>query len=117
MTSLPKLTLAAVASLALMSGAAMAQQMVFNIWHFETPESSNGITFNKALEEFKASHPDVTVNFQLKTIQQLQASGAMILNSDQAPEVLKNNKGNATADHDTSQGQQQPHEDNNKSQG
>ena len=117
MTSLPKLTLAAVASLALMSGAAMAQQKVFNIWHFEAADSSNGITFNKALEEFKSTHPDVQVNFQLKTFQQLQASGSMILNSDQAPDVLEYNKGNATAGLVASQGLLLPLDDYYKSQG
>src|SRR4051812_35508889 len=97
MMSLPKLALVAATSLALMSGTALAQQKVFNIWHFEAPDSSNGMAFGKALEEFKTTHPDVTVNFQLKTFQQLQASGSMILNSDQAPDVLEYNKGNATA--------------------
>ena len=117
MTSLPRLALVAAASLALMSGTALAQQKVFNIWHFEAADSSNGITFNKALEEFKTAHPDVTVNFQLKTFQQLQASGAMILNSDQAPDVLEYNKGNATAGLVASQGLLLPLDDYYKSQG
>ena len=52
MMSLPKLALVAATSLALMSGTALAQQKTFNIWHFEAADSSNGITFNKALEEF-----------------------------------------------------------------
>lgn len=117
MTSLPRLALVAAASLALMSGTALAQQKTFNIWHFEAADSSNGITFNKALEEFKTAHPDVTVNFQLKTFQQLQASGAMILNSDQAPDVLEYNKGNATAGLVASQGLLLPLDDYYKSQG
>lgn len=117
MMSLPKLALVAATSLALMSGTALAQQKTFNIWHFEAADSSNGITFNKALEEFKTTHPDVTVNFQLKTFQQLQASGSMILNSDQAPDVLEYNKGNATAGLVASQGLLLPLDDYYKSQG
>ena len=69
-SSFAKTALLAAASVALLTGAAFAQGKTFNIWHFEAADSSNGITFNKALEEFKTTHPDVTVNFQLKTFQQ-----------------------------------------------
>ncbi|MGO7947142.1 extracellular solute-binding protein, partial [Rhizobium ruizarguesonis] len=55
-------------------------------------------------EEFKAKHPDINVSFEKKTFQQLQASGGMILNSDQAPDVIEYNKGNATAGLVASQG-------------
>src|SRR5258707_9337842 len=118
MTSLSKLALiAAAASLTMMSSAALAQQKTFNIWWFEGADSSEGIAWGKALEEFKTTHPDVTVNFQLKTFQQLQASGSMILNSDQAPDVLEYNKGNATAGLVASQGLLLPLDDYYKSQG
>lgn len=117
MTSLSKLALVAAASLSLLSGSALAQDKVFKIWHFEAADSSNGITFNKALEEFKSAHPDVKVEFELKTFQQLQASGSMILNSDQAPDVLEYNKGNATAGLVASQGLLLPLDDYYKSEG
>ena len=117
MTSLSKLALVAAASLSLLSGTALAQDKVFKIWHFEAADSSNGITFNKALEEFKSAHPDVKVEFELKTFQQLQASGSMILNSDQAPDVLEYNKGNATAGLVASQGLLLPLDDYYKSEG
>jgi len=117
MTSLSRLALVAGAALMLLTGTAMAQQKFFKIWHFEAPDSSNGMAFGKALDEFKASHPDVTVDFQLKTFQQLQASGSMILNSDQAPDVLEYNKGNATAGLVASQGLLLPLDDYYKSQG
>ena len=117
MNSLSKLTLVATTSLMLLGSTAFAQQKVFNIWDFEAADTSEGITFNKALEEFKTAHPDVTVNFQLKTFQQLQASGSMILNSDQAPDVLEYNKGNATAGLVASQGLLLPLDDYYKSQG
>ena len=117
MTSLSKLALVAAASLSLLSGTALAQDKVFKIWHFEGADSSNGITFNKALEEFKSTHPDVKVEFELKTFQQLQASGSMILNSDQAPDVLEYNKGNATAGLVASQGLLLPLDDYYKSEG
>lgn len=104
MTSLSKLALVAGASLMLLGSPAFAQDKTFNIWWFEGADSSQGIAWTKALEEFKASHPDVTVNFEQKTFAQLQASGSMILNSDQAPDVLEYNKGNATAGLVSSQG-------------
>jgi raffinose/stachyose/melibiose transport system substrate-binding protein len=103
MNSLSKLALVAAGSLLILSNVALAQT-TFNIWWFEGADTSQGIAWTKALDEFKAKHADVTVNFQQKTFQQLQASGSMILNSDQAPDVLEYNKGNATAGLVASQG-------------
>jgi raffinose/stachyose/melibiose transport system substrate-binding protein len=117
MISLSKLTLVAATSLMLLSGTAMAQQKTFNIWWFEDPTSSEGIAWNKALDEFKTKHPDVTVNFQQKTFIQLQKAGSMILNSDQAPDLLEYNKGNATAGLVASQGLLTPLDDAYKAQG
>lgn len=104
MTSLSKLALVAAASLAMLSGPAFAQDKTFNIWWYEGADSAQGITWTKALEELKANHPDVTVNFEQKTFDQLQQSGSMILNSAEAPDVLEYNKGNATAGLVASQG-------------
>ena len=104
MTKLTKLALAAVSALAVMGGVALAQDKTFNIWWFEGADSSQGIAWTKALEEFKAKHPDVTVNFEQKTFAQLQQAGSMILNSNEAPDVLEYNKGNATAGLVASQG-------------
>ena len=104
MNSLSKLALVAAGSLLILSNVALAEQKTFNIWWFEGADTSQGIAWTKALDEFKAKHADVTVNFQQKTFQQLQASGSMILNSDQAPDVLEYNKGNATAGLVSSQG-------------
>lgn len=101
-----KLSILALATgaMVLATGMAHAQDKTFNIWWFEDPASSQGVTWTKALDEFKTKHPEVTVNFQQKTFAQLQASGSMILNSDQAPDVLEYNKGNATAGLVASQG-------------
>jgi raffinose/stachyose/melibiose transport system substrate-binding protein len=56
-----------------------------NVWWYESSDSAMGIAWNKALEEFKAAHPDVTVNFELKSWDQIQQSGSMVLNSDSTP--------------------------------
>ena len=107
----------AIGAMVLTSGLAQAQDKTFNIWWFEGADSAQGITWTKALEEFKASNPDVTVNFEQKTFAQLQASGSMILNSDQAPDVLEYNKGNATAGLVASQGLLQSLDDAYTAQG
>ena len=99
-------------------GAAHAQDSkTFNIWWFEDPTSSEGIAWTKALNEFKAAHPDVTVNFQQKTFIQLQKAGSMILNSNQAPDLLEYNKVNATAGLVASQGLLTPLDDVVKAKG
>lgn len=67
------------------------------LWHYEGPTSAMGIAWNKAIEEFKASHPGVTVKFEEKGFEQIQQNAQMILNSDSAPDILEYNKGNATA--------------------
>jgi raffinose/stachyose/melibiose transport system substrate-binding protein len=67
------------------------------LWHYEGPTSAMGIAWNKAIEEFKTSHPGVTVKFEEKSFEQIQQNAQMILNSDSAPDILEYNKGNATA--------------------
>jgi raffinose/stachyose/melibiose transport system substrate-binding protein len=67
------------------------------LWHYEGPTSAMGIAWNKAIEEFKASHPGVTVKFEEKSFEQIQQNAQMILNSDSAPDIMEYNKGNATA--------------------
>ena len=117
MNKLLKLSLAVSATALLLTGTAIAQTKTFNVWWFEDPASSEGIAWTKALDEFKAAHPDVTVNFQQKTFIQLQKAGSMILNSDQAPDLLEYNKGNATAGLVASQGLLTPLDDVYKSAG
>jgi len=64
-----------------------------------------------ALDEFKATHPGVTVNFEQKTFDQMVKAGTMVLNSNQAPDVLEFNKGNAIAGLAASQGLLTPLDD------
>jgi raffinose/stachyose/melibiose transport system substrate-binding protein len=67
------------------------------LWHYEGPTSAMGIAWDKAIAEFKTSHPGVTVKFEEKSFEQIQQNAGMILNSDSAPDILEYNKGNATA--------------------
>ncbi len=74
-----------------------AEPRVFRIWHYEAADSAMGASWADALKDFEASHPDVKVEFELKTFDQIQQTGQMILNSDDVPDVMEINKGNATA--------------------
>jgi len=79
------------------SQPALAQERVFKLWHYEPADSAMGISWNYALEQFKAMHPDVKVEFEEKVFEQIQETGMMILNSEDVPDVMEINKGNATA--------------------
>lgn len=78
-------------------GDATSGSDTFTVWWFESPESAMGIAWQDALEQFKQQHPDVDVEFELKTWDQLQQAGQMVLNSESAPDLLEYPKGNATA--------------------
>ncbi len=111
--------LASSATLALFAaGAARADDAkTFKIWWYEDPKSAAGIAWNKAIDVFKANHPGVNVEFQLKTFDQIEKAGSLILNSNQAPDLLEYNKGNGTAGLAASQGLLQPLDDVAKQKG
>ncbi len=67
------------------------------LWHYEGPTSAMGIAWNQAIKDFESSHPGVTVKFEEKGFEQIQQTAPQILNSDQAPDIMEYNKGNATA--------------------
>ncbi|MFI9171617.1 ABC transporter substrate-binding protein [Streptomyces lincolnensis] len=67
------------------------------LWHYEAPNSAMGQAWNEAIEEFKAKHPGVKVEFEAKGFEQIQKTAPMVLNSSDAPDVMEYNKGNATA--------------------
>ena len=70
---------------------------VLKLWYYESADSAMGIAWSQAVKDFEKSHPGVTVQFQLKTFEQLQKTAPMVLNSSGAPDVLEYNKGDATA--------------------
>src|SRR5438270_13699935 len=67
---------------------------VLKLWHYEAADGAMGIAWNQAIKEFEQSHPGVKVKFELKTFEQLQKTAPMILNSNDAPDVMEHNKGN-----------------------
>ncbi|HEY9523933.1 MAG TPA: sugar ABC transporter substrate-binding protein [Thermopolyspora sp.] len=67
------------------------------LWHYEGATSAMGVAWADAIKEFEAKHPGVRVKFEEKGFEQIQKTASMILNSDQAPDIMEYNKGNATA--------------------
>ncbi len=70
---------------------------VLKIWHYEPADNAIGAAWGKAMEDFQAANPDVTIEFELKTFEQIQQTAQMILNTNDVPDVMEINKGNATA--------------------
>jgi raffinose/stachyose/melibiose transport system substrate-binding protein len=97
--SRPILTVVIIAMLAALQTSVQAapQKTIFKVWHYEASDSAMGISWDGVLQDFQAAHPDVEVQFELKTFDQIQQTGQMILNSDDAPDLMEVNKGNATA--------------------
>ncbi|WP_127902248.1 ABC transporter substrate-binding protein [Solirhodobacter olei] len=92
-----KLALALLAGLTVGTGPALAASKTFKVWWYEPADGALGISWAAALKEFKQQHPDVNVEFELKTFNQINQAGSLILNSSEAPDVLEYNKGNGTA--------------------
>ncbi|RSN68350.1 sugar ABC transporter substrate-binding protein [Actinomadura sp. WAC 06369] len=94
--------LAAVAASALAlagcgGGDAESDPNVLRLWHYESPDSAMGVAWNAAIKEFEKTHPGVKVEFEEKGFEQIQKTASMVLNSDDAPDIMEYNKGNATA--------------------
>ncbi|WP_306319061.1 MULTISPECIES: extracellular solute-binding protein [unclassified Streptomyces] len=67
------------------------------LWHYEAQNSAMGVAWNAAIKEFEAQHPGVEVKFEEKSFDQIQKTASMVLGSDDAPDLMEYNKGNATA--------------------
>lgn len=63
-----------------------------------------GAAWDEAMKQFQAKHPDVELVYENKGFEQIRQTAQMILNSDEAPDVMEYNKGNATAGLLSSQG-------------
>lgn len=77
--------------------AAAQDKPTLKIWYYEAADSAMGQSWADAQADFQSAHPDVTLDFELKTFDQIQQTAQMILNSDDVPDVMEINKGNATA--------------------
>lgn len=84
--------------------AAASEGGTLKLWHYEGENSAMAIAWNKAIETFKTEHPGVTVDVERKAFEQIQQNAGMILSSDEGPDIMEYNKGNATAGLLASQG-------------
>ncbi|MGN9908482.1 ABC transporter substrate-binding protein [Phytohabitans sp. LJ34] len=78
-------------------GASGGDGKTLKLWHYEGATSAMGVAWAEAIKQFEASHPGVKVQFEAKGFEQIRQSAGMILNSDEAPDIMEYNKGNATA--------------------
>lgn len=74
------------------------------LWHYEGETSAMAIAWNEAIAVFEDEHPGVTVEFEQKAFEQIQDTAGMVLSSDEGPDLMEYNKGNATAGLLASQG-------------
>jgi raffinose/stachyose/melibiose transport system substrate-binding protein len=69
----------------------------FKIWHYESETAAMGLAWAEAMKQFQVKHPDVKIVYENKGFEQIRQTAQMILNSEDAPDVMEYNKGNATA--------------------
>ncbi len=92
--------IAAIAVAPAMAGGSKDKQTgprEFKIWHYESDTGAMGVAWTEAMKQFQAKHPDVKIVYENKGFEQIRQTAQMILNSDEAPDVMEYNKGNATA--------------------
>ncbi|MFD1715411.1 ABC transporter substrate-binding protein [Amnibacterium flavum] len=73
------------------------------LWHFEAQNSAMGIAWDEAIKVFE-EETGAKVEYEEKAFEQIRSTASQVLNSDQAPDILEYNKGNATAGLLASQG-------------
>lgn len=73
------------------------------IWHYEEDNGAQGKAWAKAMELFE-QETGIKVEFEKKSFEQIRQTASQVLNSDDAPDVMEYNKGNATAGLLASQG-------------
>jgi raffinose/stachyose/melibiose transport system substrate-binding protein len=76
---------------------ATSQPRVLDLWYYEPPDGALGKAWAAAQTQFLATHPGVTIHFELHTFEQMQATAQMFLNSSSAPDLIEINKGAANA--------------------
>lgn len=83
--------------------AAEESDDTLTLWHFESETSAMGIAWEEAIKVFE-EETGAKVEFEAKSFEQIRQTSSQVLNSDEAPDILEYNKGNATAGLLASQG-------------
>lgn len=104
--------IAALGAAALSGCGPQAQESdgVLTMWHYEGSNSAMGIAWDRAIEVFE-EETGATVEFEERSFEQIRQTASQVLNSDEAPDLLEYNKGNATAGLLASQGLLAPLDD------
>ena len=76
---------------------------VLKLWHFESETSAMGVAWDQAIKTFE-EETGAKVEFEEKSFEQIRSTASQVLNSNEAPDILEYNKGNATAGLLASQG-------------
>jgi raffinose/stachyose/melibiose transport system substrate-binding protein len=84
-------------------GGGSSDPNTLKLWHFESETSAMGIAWDQAIETFE-EETGAKVEFEAKSFEQIRSTASQVLNSDEAPDILEYNKGNATAGLLASQG-------------
>ncbi len=74
------------------------------LWHYEAEDGATGKAWAEAMRIFEETHPGVKIEFEKKAFDQIQNTAGMVLSSDEGPDIMEYNKGNATAGLLASQG-------------
>lgn len=80
-----------------------ASSNTLKLWHFESEDSAMGKAWNEAIKVFE-EETGAKVEFEAKAFEQIRTTASQVLNSNEAPDILEYNKGNATAGLLASQG-------------
>lgn len=84
-------------------GEADGEGRTLKLWHYEGEDSAMGIAWDEAIRVFE-EETGATVEFERKAFEQIQQTAGMVLSSDEGPDIMEYNKGNATAGLLSSQG-------------
>ncbi|MCP2636188.1 extracellular solute-binding protein [Microbacterium sp. HD4P20] len=104
LTAVGALTIGALAlSACAAGGGEEADDNTLTLWHFEGENSAMGIAWEEAIKVFE-EETGATVEFEAKSFEQIRSTSSQVLNSDEAPDIMEYNKGNATAGLLASQG-------------
>jgi raffinose/stachyose/melibiose transport system substrate-binding protein len=86
------------------AGGGDTDDSTLTIWHYENEDSAMGQAWATAIEIFEEENPDVTVDVEKQTFEQIQKNAKIVLTGDDVPDVMEFNKGNATAGQLAAQG-------------
>jgi raffinose/stachyose/melibiose transport system substrate-binding protein len=85
------------------SSAATDSSNTLKLWDYESADSAMGKGWAEAVKIFE-QETGAKVEYESKSFEQIRSTASQVLNSDEAPDVMEYNKGNATAGLLASQG-------------